>query len=342
LQPASQPATRLLAACLLSSTATPYFVAPNPAMTPTALPRPIAAAHIMIFPEGDDKASDTPIKNWGHIRFDAVDLLLIHGFTSSKSGDFIVGDRLEARLKWVIDTAKGKNPNIKIFAQQNYGEDKLPLLAEKNLFQRYAASVVPVLEKWGLHGYDLDYELEGGQVIPGVVQLLADIHGHCAGKYLVSISPAEYTGLFDPHSANLDKHPLQNHVDLVNLQTYSGGLMRPNDLAAWLRVFPPHKVLVGAWPESSGLRGDQANAWSVDQIEEVYENARDTRGKLAGIHLWRLNSDVLVWENAAQVMFYNYLHGGTGGKKNTNCTPEQIKAAWYQDHNSVHKGWQST
>jgi len=162
------------------------------------------------------------------------------------------------------------------------------------VFQRYAASVVPVLEKWGLHGYDLDYELDDGQVVSGVVQLLADIHGHCAGRYHVSIPPAEYTRLFDPNGANLNKHPLQNCVDFVNLQTYSGGLGRPNKLAEWLRVFPPNRVLVGAWPEASGLPAQQAGAWSVDQIEKVYENAGDHRGKLAGIHQWRLNSDVLV------------------------------------------------
>ncbi|KAM7186425.1 Glycoside hydrolase superfamily [Rhypophila sp. PSN 637] len=326
------------------------------------IPRPIAASNIMIFSEDGGHGENIP-DNWKHIRFDAVDVLAIHGFSTSEKGEFMLGDhsnKLDKRLEWVLATAKAQNSNIKFFAQQNFtGSDILH--KGPDFYDRYADSVVPLLEKWGLHGYDIDYEPgpkpEDLAILQNVVELFKKIHSRCAPKgYLVSITPAQYDGLFDPDTQrveDLKNHEIENYIDLVVLQTYDGGISWGRNLIHnWLKVFPPNKILISGNPEQSGFPWKRDSIWSVQEIIEAYMKAKDpknklqpddSRGKFAGIHVWRLNSDVFWWENAAQVMFYNYLHRGSGRQVlHTAHTPKEIAESWYLDHHEVHKKWSST
>ncbi|KAM7219465.1 hypothetical protein V8F06_005199 [Rhypophila decipiens] len=318
-------------------------------VAPPVIPRPIAAAHIMIFPEGH-LASEIPV-NWSQIRFDAVDVLYIHGFSTSDDGKFILGDQknnLEKRLEWVMTAAKNLNPEIRFFAQQNWSGNNI-LERGLDAFPAYAESVVHVLQRWRLHGYDIDYE--PGTALPDIPKLFQHLHTQCSPRgFLVSITPAEYRGLFDPNKdQHLEQNVLPNYIDLVSLQTYDGGLTRPNELSQWLRVFPANKILVAGWPEGVGFPDKRDWNWSVQNIKTAYETGRapgDTGApiaKLAGIHQWRLNSDNLIWENATQVMFYNYLHAGSGRKLlPTAWTPKVIEDNWKADHKEVHNDWKGT
>ncbi|KAM7191207.1 hypothetical protein V8F20_009385 [Naviculisporaceae sp. PSN 640] len=311
-------------------------------MTPTPVPiirRPIAAAHFMIFPEGKDP---TVIPTaWADIRFDAVDILYIHGFSTNQNGELALGYYKDTHydlhfwLDWILKTARKANPDIKIFAQQNYLKDDI-LNKGPGFYKIYAESVPTLLEKLHLDGFDYDYE--PGQVHEDVIRLFTDIHTQCSKKgFLTSISPSETMGLFTRTSTAEDLANVRNCFDHVNVQTYDGGLHDDNSLEAWLRVFPADRILVGINPEQSGNPNKAIP--SVQQTEDWYKNGDGRGNRLAGFHLWRLNSDVLLWENATQVMVYDYLHGTKGGKaQNVNYDRNKITTEWYHSHDE-HKQW---
>ena len=81
-------------------------------------------------------------------------------------------------FKWIVTAARARNPNIKILAQQVYGLTAW-LSLDTTQIDTYAASVASVVQKYGLDGYDVDYEWNSdgtaGNQIPEAPIILAAI-----------------------------------------------------------------------------------------------------------------------------------------------------------------------
>lgn len=288
---------------------------------------PIAAAHLYMLEPGpgqyeSEKASFDfiPEQTWNKIRFDVVDFLYVSPFVVNiATGAFELDDpavrgknngetcTLERRLQWVIQRARQKNPNIKILAQQFWdGQDLQDLKEDK--FDHYAECVQGIVRKYGLDGYEIDYEwrkhatcLPSGNVVPyasTVLQKIRDklnVLGKDMGKQMYVTISAASAMYFDKKMADA--------VDFVNIQSYDGGyLLSVSDFTAV--GVPKEKLLYGIWSEKvkDGFR-ETSRSHSVDEVKAAYRD-----GQLAGIHNWRLNSHNLDFENKVQALVYDFLH----------------------------------
>ena len=91
----------------------------------------------------------------------------------------------------------------------------------------------------------------------------------------------------------------------ANLQTYSGGFELKLEEFTKLG-FQYQQLLYGMTPEHT------PRSHSPDQVKIAYLN-QDCGTPLAGIHIWRLNSHNLEYENRIQAMFYDFLHNTRSG-----------------------------
>jgi len=265
---------------------------------------PIAAAWMYM---ADDQAYNTIPPSWSNIDFKVVDVLFVGPFGVQADGTFglyntpATGD-LATRFKWILKTARAQNPKIRIIASQWWGDgsgkwgNPLSVLSGDAAVSKYTDSVASLLQSYlnvsgGIDGYDIDYEDNNVfDRIPAIVSQIRskiDALGQANGRRLYeTVSPAttRYVKEIVPS------------LDFVNMQTYAGsyGLTPPNFTALGLKS---QQLLYGICPETNcGTR-------SVADVEAQYKQYG-----LAGIHLWRLNSDNYVYENQVQAQVYKFLH----------------------------------
>ena len=100
-------------------------------------------------------------------------------------------------------------------------------------------------------------------------------------------------------------------LDFVNMQTYAGGsgLTPKNFLDLGLKST---QLLYGICPETN------CPTPTFPQVKQAYITY-----KLAGIHLWRLNSDNYVHEGQVQRQVSNFLHGTSAVSEKTKTSPPQ-------------------
>jgi hypothetical protein len=78
-----------------------------------------------------------------------------------------------------------------------------------------------------------------------------------------------------------------------------------------LNMVGADRVLYGIWPEITAIETEDPDAkstrpaWDSPSLE-VTEVA--FRKGLAGVHLWRLNSDNLKFENEVQILVHGFVH----------------------------------
>jgi hypothetical protein len=115
------------------------------------------------------------------------------------------------------------------------------------------------------------------------------------------VSPASTTGLKDAAGS----------LDFVNMQTYAGGsgLTPKNFLDMGLKST---QLLYGICPETN------CPTPTFPQVKQAYITY-----KLAGIHLWRLNSDNYQDEGKVQRQVYNFLHGTAAVPATAKTPPPQ-------------------
>jgi hypothetical protein len=296
-------------------------VAENPpaqAAAGNGISLPISTAWVYM---ADDQAYNQIPAYWSAMDFRVVDVLTVGPagiqadgtfglYNSPKTGD------LANRFKWIIQTARAQNPNIKIIVSQWWGNgagiwgSSLSALNSPAAIQKYTSSVRDFLAAYlktagGVDGYDIDYEANNVTSNTGVIaqqirSQLASLSRASGGRpFYLTVSPASTTYLKDAVGS----------LDLVNMQTYAGGsgLTPQNFLQMGLKST---QLLYGICPETN------CPSPSLPQVKKAF-----TVNKLAGIHLWRLNSDNHPHEGQVQKQVYDFLHGTSAVPATTKTSP---------------------
>jgi hypothetical protein len=281
---------------------------------------PISAAWMYM---ADDQAYNQIPTNWSNIDFSDVDVLNVGPAGVQADGTFGLyssaqtGD-LANRFKWIIQKARAQNPNIKIIVSQWWGNgagiwgSALSALKSGADIQKYTSSVYDFLAAYlntagGVDGYDIDYESNNvtsntaaiTQQIRAQLSLLSKANG--GRPFYLTVSPASTAHLKGAVGS----------LDFVNMQTYAGGSgLTPQ--AFLILGLKSTQLLYGICPETN------CGTPSLTQVEQAY-----TANKLAGIHLWRLNSDNYQYEGQVQRQVYNFLHGTSAVPATTKTPPPQ-------------------
>lgn len=291
---------------------------PVQAAAGNGIPLPISTAWIYM---SDDHAYNQIPAYWSAIDFRDVDVLTVGPagvqadgtfglYNSPKTGD------LANRFKWIIQTARKQNPNIKIIVSQWWGNgdgiwgSSLSALKSPADIQKYTSSVRDFLAAYlktagGVDGYDIDYEANNVTSNTGVIaqqiraQLTSLSKASGGRPFYLTASPANTTYL----------KPAVGSLDFVNMQTYAGGSgLTPKDF--FQLGLKPSQLLYGICPES------QCPSPTLPQVKKAF-----TDNKLAGIHLWRLNSDNYPYEGHVQKQVYEFLHGTSAVPATTETSP---------------------
>jgi hypothetical protein len=310
-----------------------------------SIPKPYVGAHLGIYDPGPDngqsweKEIDPPAR-FEQIRFDAVDVLHVGNFITTKDGHFSIGTvdhgkvSLANRFEHIVKTARWMNPDIKIIAEQMYsggeGFDNLDKDAETTatMVNIYTDSVRDFLQTWQakpditykgktislrIDGYDIDHE--GSVRRKCAKDVLSQVRAKVNGlteqdsqkrPFIVGITPARAQGAF------LDKS-MADSCDFVNMQRYSGGagtLPEAYLAKGAIEGLDPAKLTYGIEIETP-IRNAVANN-TIDLIAKapwtVVKDKNGNEKKVAGIWTWRLGSN-WEFENLIQVWLYNLVHG---------------------------------
>jgi len=269
----------------------------------------------------DDQAYNQIPAYWSAVDFRVVDVLYVGPagiqadgtfglYNSPKTGD------LANRFKWVIRTARAQNPNIKIIVSQWWGNgdgiwgSSLSSLKSAAGIQKYTSSVRDFIAAYlktsgGVDGYDIDYEANNVTSNTAVIAQqiraqLSSLSKATGGRpFYLTVSPASTTYL----------KPAVDSLDYVNMQTYAGGSGLTPQVFREMGL-KSTQLLYGICPETN------CPSPSLAQVKQAF-----TVNKLAGIHLWRLNSDNHQHEGQVQKQVYDFLHGTSAVPAATETSP---------------------
>jgi hypothetical protein len=285
------------------------------AQSSSAITPPVAAAWFYM---SDDQNYNTIPSTWSSVDFKDVDVLFVGPAGVQADGTFGLYNSsqtgpLANRFKWVLQTARGQNPNIKIILSQWWGNgtgiwgSALSALTDDRAIAKYTTSVGAFLKSYlnvsgGVDGYDIDYESNNVvskiAAITGQTRTALDALSKSSGgrPFYVTVSPAS-TVYLDTAVASLS---------FVNIQTYAGGYgLTPQIFTAM--GLKPQQLLYGICPETN-CAPPQMNRDKVVNEVVLDAVAQYKKNNLAGIHLWRLNSDNYVYEGQVQAAIYKFLH----------------------------------
>ena len=272
------------------------------------------------------------------VRFDAVDILHVSHFITTKNGQFTIGNvadgkvSLANRFEHIVKIARWQNPSIKIIAEQMYSGNEAFDNLEKGdpkdtaaMVNTYTDSVRDFLQTWQakpditykgktislrIDGYDIDHEGETKR--PCTKDVLSQVRAKVDAlthndslkrPFIVGLTP----GYEITKDAFLDKS-MGHSCDFINMQRYSGGdstLPEAYLAKGAIEGLDPAKLTYGIEIETPS-----ANAPENDTIEKIAKAPlTKVKGKqVAGIWTWRLGSN-WEFENLMQVWLYNLVHG---------------------------------
>ena len=306
------------------------------------IPKPYVGAHLGIFqpgPDNDvawDKETEPPAM-FEKVRFDAVDILHVSHFMTTKDGHFTIGTvdggkvSLANRFEHIVKIARWQNPSIKIIAEQMYssneGFDNLetgdPITTAK-MVNTYTDSVREFLQTWQnkpditykgkkisfrIDGYDIDHE--GTTKRPCTKDVLSQVRAKVDAitkqdslnrPFIVGLTP--YT---IESNAFLDKS-MADSCTFINMQRYSGGYKTlPEHYLAKgaIEGLDPGKLTYGIEIETPARNAKKNN--TIDKIAKAPWTVVIDK-PVAGIWTWRLGNH-WEFENLMQVWLYNLVHG---------------------------------
>jgi hypothetical protein len=272
---------------------------------PNPIELPISTAWMYM---SDDQQYNTIPPTWSDINLKDVDLLNVGPAGVQSDGSFGLYNSAETgdlanRFTWIIQTARSQNPNIKIIVSQWWGDgdgiwgSALDSLTTDAAISKYTDTVAAFLQSYlsvsgGVDGYDIDYEsnnvVSSVSTITSQIRAKMDALSNANGgrPFYLTVSPADTTYL----------NTAVTSLSFVNMQTYAGGsYLSPQDFTEL--GLESQQLLYGICPETN------CQTPSVAQAEAAY-----TDNNLAGIHLWRLNSDNYIEEGQVQAQIYSFLH----------------------------------
>ncbi|MGZ4953991.1 MAG: glycoside hydrolase family 18 protein [Methylobacter sp.] len=213
-------------------------------------------------------------------------------------------------MNYIIRDARKNNPDIKIAVTLNWGDGSLL----SNIFsnsgyspnqnaENFAGNLMDYLKSFDLDGFDIDWESPiSDQTTQNQFELLINAIGaqfkqQTDKHYYLTLSPAEV--------GNLDAGAVNNNMDFVNLQLYSGFTIPSEFTQAGVRQ---NLLAYGAKFEADGPSGPDGNG------HQTAKNAYDgyTKGGYSVITNWRLNSENYEFEQAQQKDLYQLVFSLTG------------------------------
>lgn len=212
----------------------------------------------------------------------------------SSPEDSTAREEIAGKIRNVIALARQGNPDAEILISSNFGGDmdNEYLQAAQNP-QKFADSVVAYMKKYGLDGYDMDWESHQiNEDAPQLTALLSTCHATfaAAGKnpqgrpYLLT-----HTVWPGVESAEIVAG-LNDSVDQLNIMSYGSG--DTYDLASYadsyLAGFPYDKMVGGLESENGNTDGGgpDTEASVVAKCSYVKEH------NLAGLFEWRMDNDM--------------------------------------------------
>jgi GH18 family chitinase len=207
-------------------------------------------------------------------------------------------------MLWVIRDARKNNPNIKIAVTLLWGDGNViknifsnPKCSPQENADHFAANLMDYLKHYGLDGFDIDWESPLSSVTTKAqFALLVNAIGARFKKqtdkhYYLTLSPAEV--------GNLDASAVNNNMDFVNLQLYSGFTSPSKFVTAGVHQ---NLFAYGAKFEalSPGVPPDAPGYQTA--IAAFKEN--QTKYHYNVFTCWRLNSENFVFEQDQQQQLY--------------------------------------
>jgi hypothetical protein len=237
--------------------------------------------------------------------FDACNLLILAFVHTAQSGDNQVavftnwrdnqqpagpGDLDEDRVALVVETARKKNPQIKILISLGWGGANDVYCATRTPGP-FAQSVAAIVQKHGLDGFDIDYESIDQRVQPGDVLTLAQRIRSALGtvtparQMIMTITPAYTTALIQA---------VLEAFDYVMPQTYwHGGNGTTAD--PYAQMLGSTQTLVYGVNAEGYV--DDPDPWNRPDCPQ--QSAASARYYGAGVFAWRLDNDSLIGQGDA-------------------------------------------
>lgn len=229
------------------------------------------------------------------------------------------------------------------------GKDLHELDSEAHM-DTYAKSIADFLAHWQnkkdgdvslrIDGYDIDYE--SGNRTSNLLKIVNKIRDQVGG---LKASP-NFTISMSIDNLDFISSDLANKLDTIALQNYQGGDNTTLDeYIGRLGKDNIHKVFYGILAEAPTDNSTDLNLTAPDR-ESEHGSYHDNEEKgpalvagpkmvvdksLAGIMMWRLNSDNMYYENAVQVLLWNTMHPDKPQltySKDGSITKEQIIEGW--------------
>lgn len=213
-------------------------------------------------------------------------------------------------MKWIIRDARQTNPGIKILLTLGFGADEFlqifsgPQSEWPTLAAAYANNVVAYLKNYGLDGFDIDWERKLSSATPTnqmnlVLQALRTAFNAQPQIYYLTLSPAT--------AEHLDGSVIDDTVDFINLQLYSG-FTCPED---FLNIGVSQSLLAyGAKFEPN----NEVPFQTAQQAAEFWVQPGQCQQNLSYdiITQWRMNSNDFQYEQAQQMILYQLVYGIPG------------------------------
>jgi Glycosyl hydrolases family 18 len=196
-------------------------------------------------------------------------------------------------MEYVIRDAKANNSNIKFAVTLNWGDGSLlsNIFSNSNYSPQqnatnFAANLMAYLQNYGLDGFDIDWEYPiSDQTTQNQFALLVNAIGaqfqQASKPYYLTLSPASV--------GNLDATAVNNNINFVNLQLYSG-FTSPGDFA---------NAGVNAALFAYGAKWESG----FQTAQQAYQD-NATNYHYSVFTAWRLNSDNYQFEQTQQQALY--------------------------------------
>jgi GH18 family chitinase len=210
-------------------------------------------------------------------------------------------------MNYVIRDARNANPDIKILVTLNYQpENLISQIFTSSDYEgdaaQFADNLMAYLKYYNLDGFDIDWESplsswttqdQFKYLINAIGDRFRQEKQHTGKKYYLTISPAV--------ADHLDADAINNNVDFLNLQLYSGFTYPYKFTDVGINQ---NLLAYGAKFEAPYAGGPE------DQGYEDAQHAYNT-GTALGYTIftnWRLNSTNFVFEQNQQKILYNLVH----------------------------------